>query len=163
MSQEFIIYVFLAFVAGALLAYAICKIRFGQGQAQLVEARTQLAERAASYEREQEIAQKNAITVLMYPYKQEHGEDGYFSDERRAEIGYLYQLFVAGVPCFEPHKIPVEVLSKKEVNVERIEQAKQTVFALIETFAGKHPAFAALKAAPVIIEQARKVTGKKDA
>lgn len=163
MSQQLIIYLFLAFVAGAVIAYAISKIRFEKDRTQLVEARTQLAERATSYEREQELAQKNALTVLMYPYKQEHGEDGYFSDERRAEIGYLYQLFVAGIPCFEPHKIPVEVLSKKEVNVERIEQAQQTVFALIETFAGKHPAFAAVKAAPVVIEQARKVTRKKDA
>jgi hypothetical protein len=161
MSQEFIIYLFLAFAAGTVIAYAISRIRFEQARAQLVEARTQLAERAASYEREQEIAQKNALTVLMYPYKEEHGEDGYFSDERRAEIGYLYQLFVAGIPCFEPHKIPVEVLSKKEVNAERIEKAQQTVFALIETFAGKHPAFSAAKAAPVIIEQARKITGKK--
>lgn len=163
MSQLLIIYLLLAFVAGAVIAYVISKFRFDRERAQLVEARTQLAERAASYEREQELAQKNALTVLMYPYKQEHGEDGYFSDERRAEIGYLYQLFVAGIPCFEPHKIPVEVFSKKEVNVERIEQAQQTVFALIETFAGKHPAFAAVKAAPVVIEQARKVGSKKSA
>jgi hypothetical protein len=162
-SQEFIVYLFLAFVVGAVTAYLICKVRFEQLRAQLVEARTQLAERTASYEREQELSQKNALTVLMYPYKKEHGEDGYFSDERRVEIGYLYQLFVAGVPCFEPHRIPVEVLSKKEVNIERIEQAMQTAFALIETFAGKHPAFAAVKSAPVVIDHVRKVAGKKDA
>lgn len=163
MSQQLTIYLIIAFLAGAMIAFAISKLFFEKVRAQLVEARTQLAERAASYEREQEVAQKNALTVVMYPYKEEYGEDGYFSDERRAEIGYLYQLFVAGIPCFEPHKIPVEVLSKKEVNVERIEKAQQAVFALIETFAGKHPAFAALKAAPVVIEQARKVAGKKGA
>ena len=151
----------IALAAGAALAYAALKMRIERTRSELVEARTQLAERTASYKREQEILEKNSITVLMHPYKQEHGENGYFSDERRAEIGYQYQLFVAGVPCFEPHRVAVEVLSKKEVNVERIEKATQTAFSLIETFASKHPAFTAVKSAHLVAERLNKLTEKR--
>jgi hypothetical protein len=99
----------------------------------------------------------------MFPYKEEHGEDGFFSDERRAEIGYKYQIFVAGVPCFDAHKIPVEVLSKKQVNPERIEQAMQSTFDLLGSFACKHPAFAAFQSAKAAASGVRNALSRGDA
>ena len=34
------------------------------------------------------MAKKSELSVVMFPYKEEHGENGFLSDERRAEIGY---------------------------------------------------------------------------
>lgn len=96
----------------------------------------------------------------MFPYKEEHGENGLFSDERRAEIGYKYQIFVAGAPCFDAHKIPIDVLSKKKVTPEKIEHAMQTAFDLVGSFAAKHPAFAAFQSASTAADGVRKALSK---
>lgn len=143
MAVETLAAALVALLVGAIVSFFICKIRTDS-------VREQMSEKISSYERELESFRKNGLSVVTYPYKEEHGENGFFSDERRAEVGYKYQVFVAGVPCFEAHKVVIDVFSKKQVNVERIEQAMQQAFTLIETFASKHPAFVALKAAPSI-------------
>lgn len=93
------------------------------------------------------------LTVVTYPYEDQSGSDGFISDERRAEIGYKYQLFISGVPCFEPHKIPVKTLVKKEVNSEKIEKAINQTIILIEAIAAKNPAIQALKSAPELLKK----------
>lgn len=128
-------------VLGALIAFLYMKAKNS-------ELQKDLAAKLAACEKEIETLTTKGVSVVTYPYKEVHGEDGYFSDDRRAEIGYKFQLFVAGIPCFEPHKTTVEVLSKKEVNGQRISQAIEHVFSLIQTFALKHPAFVALQSAP---------------
>jgi cytochrome bd-type quinol oxidase subunit 1 len=142
MPIETLIAALIGLLIGAVVTFFVCKIRTDS-------VREQMKEKISSYERELENFRKNGLSVVTYPYKEEHGENGFFSDERRAEVGYKYQVFVAGVPCFEAHKTVIDVFSKKQVNVEKIEMAMQQAFNLIETFASKHPAFIALKAAPL--------------
>ncbi|MFA7572006.1 MAG: hypothetical protein WCY75_12265 [Sulfurimonadaceae bacterium] len=141
MEVETLVVALVALLIGAIVSFFICKIRTDS-------VREQMTEKISSYERELESFRKNGLSVVTYPYKEEHGENTFFSDERRAEVGYKYQVFVAGVPCFDAHKVVIDVFSKKQVNAERIEQAMQQALTLIETFASKHPAFVALKAAP---------------
>jgi UDP-glucose 6-dehydrogenase len=143
MSIESLLAALVGLLVGVTIAFLIFKIRTDS-------LREQMKEKIISCEKELESFRKNGLSVVTFPYKEEHGEDGFFSDERRAEVGYKYQVFVAGVPCFEAHKVVIDVFSKKQVNVEKIEQALQQAFTIIETFASKHPAFVALKAAPSI-------------
>lgn len=142
MSIESIIAALTGVLVGAVLSFIFCKIRTDN-------IKEQLAEKVASHEKELETFKKNTLSVVTYPYKEEHGDSGFFSDERRAEIGYKFQVFVSGVPCFEAHKVVTDVLSKKQVNQERVDQAMEQAFILIETFASKHPAFIAMKSAPL--------------
>ncbi|MBM7060347.1 hypothetical protein JQX08_06480 [Pseudomonas sp. UL073] len=153
MPVETLIVAVVSLIVGAGISFLICKFRTDS-------VRVQLTERVAAHEKELENFRKNGLSVVTYPYKEEHGENGFFTDERRAEVGYKFQVFVAGVPCFEAHKVVVDVFSKKEVNVERIEQALQQTFALIETFASRHPAFVALKAAPMGSKAAKAKAGE---
>ena len=131
----------ISFSLGAVVTFLYMKARHA-------EHMKDISSKLAACERELETLIAKGITVVTYPYKEEHGEDGYFTDDRRAEIGYKFQLFVAGVPCFEAHKTPVEVLSRKDVNSERINKAIDHVIGLIQTFALQHPAFTALKSPP---------------
>lgn len=85
---------------------------------------------------------KEELSIVTYPYEEQRGEDGLFSDDRSAEIGYKFQLFVRGIPCFEAYKIPVEKLYKKEVSLEKIKNVTNEVVNLLESFAKKHPAIA---------------------
>ena len=104
-----------------------------------------------------EESRNSGLSVITYPYKEVHGEDGWFSDDRNAVVGCKFQLFVNGIPCFEPHKIPVETFSKKEVNTARIEQAVNQTVNLIDTIASMHPAIAALKSGPEMAKVAMKI------
>jgi len=160
MEIEVIGYIVLSLAVGGAIGYLFAKGKLDRMRSELTEAKTQLTERAASLERERDLAKKSELSVVMFPYKEEHGENGFFSDERRAEIGYKYQIFVAGVPCFDPHKIPIDVLSKKQVTPEKIEYAMQTAFDLVGSFAAKHPAFAAFQSASAAADGVRKALSK---
>lgn len=106
----------------------------------------------ASYEEKLDALRKEELTVITYPYDEQIGDDGFFSDDRKAEIGYKFQLFIKGVPCFEPHKVPVQVLQKKEVNLDKIKEIKNIAIDTIEKIASMHPAVKALSSAPDAIK-----------
>jgi hypothetical protein len=94
-----------------------------------------------------EEVKKHGLSVVCYPYDEERGDDGFITDDRFAEVGYKFQLFVDGIPCFEAHKVPIKTLHKKEVSFAKIAKIKEEVISLIETLASKHPAIAISKAA----------------
>jgi len=142
MSTQVLLVGLICLAAGAGISYLLFKPRIDS-------VRDQLAHQKETHARELERVRDGGLSVLSYPYKEEFGENGFFTDERRAEVGYKFQVFVAGVPSFEPHKIPTEIFSKKEVNAERIEQALQKAMEMVETLASRHPAFVAMKAAPL--------------
>lgn len=107
-------------------------------------------------------ATKEAFSVITYPYKEESGTDGVFSDDRHAEVGYKFQLFVNGIPCFEAHKIPVEVLNKKEVSLSKIEAASQTALGIINQMAQMHPAIRAYSSAADVASEAKQLGHKSN-
>lgn len=85
---------------------------------------------------------REELSIITYPYQEQSGSDGLISDDRSAEVGYKFQLFVRGIPCFEAHKIPVEKLYKKEVSIEKIKNVTNEVVNLLEAIAKRHPAIA---------------------
>lgn len=103
---------------------------------------------------------KEPFSVVTYPYKEMHGTDGIFSDDRKAEIGYKFQLFVNGIPCFDAHKIPTETIEKKEISLQKIEAATQSATRIIEHMASLHPAIKAYSTAPELASSAKQLASK---
>lgn len=103
---------------------------------------------------------KEPFSVITYPYKEEAGTDGLFSDDRRAEVGYKFQLFVNGIPCFDAHKIPIEVFDKKQVSLSKIEAASQMALGIIQQMAQLHPAIRAYSSAAEVGSEAKKLLHK---
>ena len=83
---------------------------------------------------------KEELSILTYPYEEQRGENGLISDDRSAEIGYKFQLFIRGIPCFEAHQVPIQKLYKKEVSLEKIKSVTTEVVNLLETLSKNHPA-----------------------
>ena len=121
-----------------------------------------MQQQEAYHQKEIENAKNNEMTVVTYPYIEECGEGGWVFDSRTAEVGYKYQLFIKGVPCFEPHKIILQKLTKKEVVQSKIDALFKQAINAIESIASMHPAFAVVKSAPAILGKtiANKLTTK---
>ena len=138
-------------------AIAVEKEKVETQQSIIRDLNTRIDKSNQEFEKELELARRNGLSVTTYPYEENHGDNGVFVDDRRAEIGYKFQLFVNGIPCFEAHKVPVQVLHKKEVNMEKIKQVTETTVNLIEKMAKVHPAIKALNTTPELIEGVHKV------
>jgi hypothetical protein len=115
--------------------------------AKLSHVRDNLAITTANHEKELGRIKESGLTLVTYPYKVEHGENGMIFDERRVEIGYKYQLFVNGAPCFQPHVVPTDTLTKKDINGERISNALQQATDMVMQLSALHPAIKAIKSA----------------
>lgn len=132
------------------LALAVAKT--AEHQSEINDLNRKITQIEADHKEALENANRNGISIATYPYEEHHGDNGWVTDDRRAEIGYKFQLFVNGIPCLQPHKIPIQVLQKKEVNPDKLKELKDTVFGIIEDMARMHPAIKAFKAAPKIIK-----------
>lgn len=130
------------------LALAVAKI--AEHQSKVDDLSQKIIQIEATHKEELENANRNGISIATYPYEEHHGDNGWVTDDRRSEIGYKLQLFVNGIPCLQPHKIPIQVLQKKEVNPEKLKELKDTVFGMIEDLARMHPAIKVFKSAPKI-------------
>jgi hypothetical protein len=115
------------------------KSQLSSADAAVTRAEATLEEVRAELQRSRE-----ELVVMAYPYEEETGDKGYVVDDRYAEVGYKYQLFLKGVPCFDPHKVPVKTLHKKEVNAEKIKLLRTEALSFLEGLAQLHPAFRVL-------------------
>lgn len=69
--------------------------------------------------------QKNsALSVVVHPFVNTEAQKGVFTKETKVEIGYKYQLFVQGLPCFEPHTMVLESTVHKEVDQQTLDFLK---------------------------------------
>jgi hypothetical protein len=84
---------------------------------------------------------RREMSIVAYPYENVEGDDGWVVDDRLAEIGYQYQLFIKGIPCFTPHAVITKRVHKKEVNQEKLAGLRKDVESLLSTVASQHPAF----------------------
>lgn len=84
---------------------------------------------------------RREMSIVAYPYERVEGDDGWVVDDRLAEIGYQYQLFIKGVPCFSPHEVITKRVHKKEVNQEKLTSLRDDVEKLLTAVAERHPAF----------------------
>jgi hypothetical protein len=128
--------------------------------AKLSHVRENLAITTANHEKELGRIKESGLTLVTYPYKVEHGENGMIFDERRVEIGYKYQLFVNGAPCFQPHVVPTDTLTKKDINGERISNALQQATDMVMQLSELHPAIKALKSANDVTATVQKLVAK---
>lgn len=62
---------------------------------------------------------------MVHPFVNTEGQKEIFTRETKVEIGYKYQLFVQGLPCFEPHTMVLESTTHKEVDQQMIELLKK--------------------------------------
>ena len=67
---------------------------------------------------------QSALSVVVHPFVKTEGQKGVFTRETKVEIGYKYQLFVQGLPCFEPHTMILESTTHKEVDQRMLELLK---------------------------------------
>lgn len=112
--------------------------------AQLTESREESGRQldALKGAHERAIAEARAeMSIVTYPYASTQGDDGWIVDDRIAEVGYQYQLFLRGIPCFEPHRVILQRVERKEVNPEKLASLKEDITGLLTTIASKHPAF----------------------
>ena len=61
---------------------------------------------------------------MVHPFVNTEAQKGVFTKETKIEIGYKYQLFVQGLPCFEPHTMVLESTVQKEVDQQTLDFLK---------------------------------------
>lgn len=140
-------------LVGAALIYPLMA-------AKLHHAKESLMLVSANHEKEIGRLKESGLTLVTYPYKDEHGKDGVIFDERRVEIGYKYQLFVNGTPCFQPHIVVTDTLTKKDINGERIDYALQRATEMVLQLSELHPAIKALKSGNDVVSTIQKIVSK---
>lgn len=84
----------------------------------------QLDERLSAKERLDDY-KANSLSVTVHPFVNTEAEKGIFTRHTKVEIGYKYQLFVQGFPCFEPHTVVLEKTVHKEVDEKMLDILKQ--------------------------------------
>lgn len=70
------------------------------------------------------IQDQQELTVRVEPYVIVEKESGWLKKTTNVETGYQYQLFIRGLPCFEPHKICTDSRQEAEINEEGIARLK---------------------------------------
>ncbi len=67
----------------------------------------------------------NGLSVIVHPFVNTEADKGIFIRSTKVEVGYKYQLFVQGFPCFEPHTVVLESTVHKEVDQQMLDLLKQ--------------------------------------
>ncbi|WP_459210856.1 hypothetical protein [Aquimarina rhabdastrellae] len=73
--------------------------------------------------------------LQVEPYKNIIGKKGYLKSSQMIEIGYVYRLFVKGIPCLDPHIQIIEKINVREINEENV----NTIIKKLETIINKTP------------------------
>jgi hypothetical protein len=84
----------------------------------------QLDERLSAKERLDDY-KANSLSVTVHPFVNTEADKGIFTRFTKVEVGYKYQLFVQGFPCFEPHTVVLEKTVHKEVDEKMLDILKQ--------------------------------------
>lgn len=88
------------------------------------DAKLDLAAAEARFEKRLKEQGESALSVTVHPFVDTMVDKGFLSSETKVEVGYKYQLFVNGLPCFEPHAVVIETTTHKKLNEETIELLK---------------------------------------
>jgi hypothetical protein len=86
------------------------------------QARTN--ERLLAEQRIEEV-KANGLSVVVHPFVNTEADKGIFIRSTKVEVGYKYQLFIQGFPCFEPHTVVLESTVHKEVDQQMLDLLKQ--------------------------------------
>lgn len=83
-----------------------------------------LQEKYTSLEKEHNYLKGQRATeykIAVSPFREIHVDKGFIYDDEYIAIGYQYQLFVNGIPCFEPHITIIDSMLVKELNREKLD------------------------------------------
>ena len=76
--------------------------------------------------------------VQVQPYKNTSGKKGYFQNSQIMEIGYIYRLFVKGIPSLDPHIQIVERIKMSELNEQNVNSAIGKLDTIINKIPSPH-------------------------
>ena len=77
--------------------------------------------------------QNESFSIQVRPYVSKFLDEGFFKTTSSVRLGYQYQLFVSGVPCFDPYVIIEEEYKEKKVDEEKIERLAKKALKYAET------------------------------
>jgi hypothetical protein len=86
---------------------------------------------------------KQNFEVQIFPWKEET-ETSHFFKKHELKIGYKYQLFINGIPCFEPHVQIHETLVVNKLDKDNIQIAINGLQSTISALASIHPSVKAV-------------------
>ena len=81
---------------------------------------------------------KSDFIVQVEPYKNTIGKKGYFQNSQIMEIGYIYRLFVKGIPSLDPHIQIVERIKVSELNEQNVNAAIGKLDTIINKIPSPH-------------------------
>jgi hypothetical protein len=99
-----------------------------------------------------DMGEKQGWSVQIFPWK-EDTETGFIMKTHTVKIGYKYQLFINGIPCFPPHVETIDTLSVNKLDKEAINAAVEGVKEAINAVANIHPAIRSVGDASKAIAQ----------
>ena len=133
MSELTLILVGIAIGAGvvSIVSYCFYHQRLVALRYEFIAIRT-FDQRDAAESVDRKIREREDIfSVKVEPFVREIRKSGFISKVTDIEVGYQYQLFVRGVPAFEPHRVTVEHHREKEITEEGWERLKASAQALV--------------------------------
>lgn len=74
---------------------------------------------------------KNDLYVQVTPWKEEIESASFFKNKKSMKVGYKYQLFSGGMPCFDPYIIILEELNIDKLNEEKINRVFDNIEMII--------------------------------
>ncbi|MBJ7880319.1 hypothetical protein [Gelidibacter salicanalis] len=83
-------------------------------------------------------AEKSDFIIHVEPYKNMNGKKSYFQNSQVVEIGYIYRLFVKGIPSLDPHIQIVERIKLSELNEQNVDSALGKLEMILEKIPSPH-------------------------
>lgn len=105
----------LCVLIGAAVGAGICYV-WASSRINVMHAQATVAEQKADL-----VSKHQELTVQVVPYVCTSKSSGWWSRSKSVEVGYQYQLFIRGLPCFEPHRIVTETSTESEVSEAGLE------------------------------------------
>ena len=102
-------------LCGSALGWGVCYV---WAVRRISKMHTQVA---VAEQRAELVSEHQELAVQVVPYVCTTKATGWLSKSMSVEIGYQYQLFIRGLPCFEPHRIITEATTESEVSEAGLE------------------------------------------
>lgn len=81
---------------------------------------------------------KSDFIVQVEPYKNTIGKKGYFKNSQIMEIGYIYRLFVKGIPSLDPHIQIIERIKVSELNEQNVNSVIEKLDSILDKIPSPH-------------------------
>ena len=83
--------------------------------------------------------QQQSFSIQVRPYVSKILDEGIFSTKVSVKVGYQHQLFICGIPCFDPHLAIEQEYETKKIDEEKIERLTLKALKLAEAAISAKP------------------------